>query len=193
MNRPTRVSPRPRERAARASRDRPGPTVERVRQLQQPRRIASCDQPGPSCHNAGHVPRYRNTVTAVTLSRIRNARGTSGAPLVPVEESEGASERLCITTQLPLQDLKSQPVLIFRVRVIVVFTLEGNARAPNWTTADVSRCVGFALRVVNSPTSPKLPPKPTGLAAFHQQEVDGTAALIRVIGGLHRLTPELRE
>jgi hypothetical protein len=45
---------------------------------------------------------------------------------------------LCITAKLPLQHLDIQPVLIGRVRVIVVLTLEGDARALNTETADVS-------------------------------------------------------
>jgi len=45
---------------------------------------------------------------------------------------------LFITTKLPLQHLDIHPVLIGRVRVIVVLTLEGDARALNRATADVS-------------------------------------------------------
>src|SRR5262245_10953410 len=77
--------------------------------------------------------------------------------------------------------------------MVVVFPLESNARAPNGTTADVSRCVGFALCVTNSPTSRKLLPKVAILAAFHRQEVHGTAALILEVGGPLRLASELQQ
>ena len=53
--------------------------------------------------------------------------------------------------------------------------------------------MSFALRVVGSTTSRELLPKLAGWAAFHQQEIHGTAALILEVGSLLRLASELRQ
>jgi hypothetical protein len=63
--------------------------------------------------------------------------------------------------------------------VTVVLTLEGDARASDPATAYESRCAGFPLLVTQSPPSRKLPPKLAAFAAFDEQQVDDTAALIR--------------
>ena len=74
-----------------------------------------------------------------------------------------------------------------------MFALQGNGRATNETTADASRCVCFALRVAQSPTFRQLLLKLAGLAAFHQHEIHGTTALVRVERSLLRPASELRQ
>jgi hypothetical protein len=56
--------------------------------------------------------------------------------------------------------------------------LKGDARAPDRASADICRCACFALLVADSSPSRKLLPKLACFAAFHEQQVEDTAALI---------------
>jgi hypothetical protein len=73
----------------------------------------------------------------------------------------------------------SRPVLLGRVRVIVLVELESGARAPDSATTDASPRPGLALLVSSSLPFGKLLPELAALAALHEQQVNDTPALVR--------------